>query len=375
MSPTVDFTYTDEQLELRGVLRKYLAAHSPESVVRELMDSAGGYDRAQWKDLADQLGLQGLLVPEEYGGLGLGATELGVVMEELGAHLACLPFLSTSVLATTVLLSADGEAAAAWLPGIVAGEVTATVAVTEGRGAWDPAAITTEAVPACGGRYLVTGVKTFVPDGHTADLVLVAARSGGELLLLAVEADTPGLSRHPHSTMDQTRRFATLEFGGAPATPIGGDAAKALDRAHHVALAALSAEQVGGAQRCLDMAVEYAKNRFQFGRPIGSFQAIKHKCADLLILIEAARAASAFALWSADADAEGLPLAAAMAKVTCSEAFFRAAADNIQIHGGIGFTWEHPAHLYFKRAKSSELLWGDPALHRERISRLLELTV
>ncbi|GAA1002937.1 acyl-CoA dehydrogenase [Acrocarpospora pleiomorpha] len=371
----MDFTYTDEQLELRAVLRKYLTTHSPESVVRELMEDPRGYDRAQWKDLADQLGLQGLMVPEEYGGLGLGAVELGAVMEELGAHLACLPFLSTSVLATTALLSAGGQAAAAWLPGIVAGEVTATVAVTEGRGAWDTAAVATKAVAVAGGRHRLTGVKTFVLDGHTADLILVAARLDGELRLFAVEADAPGLSRHPCSTMDQTRRFATLEFGGATATPIGGDAEAVLDRVHHVALAALSAEQVGGAQRCLDMAVEYAKTRFQFGRPIGSFQAIKHKCADLLILIEAARAASAFSLWSADADPDGLPLAAAMAKITCSEAFFRAAADTIQIHGGIGFTWEHPAHLYFKRAKSSELLWGDPALHRERISRLLELTV
>lgn len=370
----VDFTYTPEQIELRALMRKYLASRSPEDTVRRLMETEEGNDRDHWKEASNQLGLQGLIVPEEYGGAGMGSIELGIVLEELGSSLACLPFFSTVVLATSALLgSGNQQMCQTWLPQIVSGDCIATLAVTEDRGVWNLDAVTTSAVEFDG--WKLTGRKTFVVDGHSADLILVAAKVDGRISLFAVQAGAAGLTTEAQSTMDQTRKLATVDLDATPAVLVAEEAAPLLARIYDVAIAALSAEQVGGAQRCLDMAVDHARTRFQFGRAIGSFQAIKHKCADLLILIEAARAASAFALWSADCDEEGLPLAASMAKATCSEAFFRAAADNIQIHGGIGFTWEHPAHLYFKRAKSSELWWGDPVEHRERIGRLLALAV
>jgi len=368
----MDFTYTDEQNEYRAVVRDFLAAKAAEADVRRVMASESGLDEQAWQDLAQQLGLQGVSVPEEYGGAGMGMVELGIAAEELGGALACVPFFSTAVLATqALLLSADDKSKQRWLGPIVDGTCIATVAVTEGNGDWDLASIAVTATDSGGWR--LSGRKTYVIDGHRADLILVAARTGDGIGLFAVERDAVGLSAQAQATMDQTRRFATIELQDVPAEPVELDAAALLSRLEDIALTVLAAEQIGGAQRCLDMAVDYAKTRLQFGRPIGSFQAIKHKCADILMLIESARAASGYALWCAQEDPGSLPLAASMAKATASEAYFRAAADNIQIHGGIGFTWEHPAHLYFKRAKSSELWLGDPVLQRERIAQLLRL--
>ena len=210
-------------------------------------------------------------------------------------------------------------------------------------------------------------------DGHTAGLILVAARSDAGLSLFAVEPDAAGLTRTALATMDQTRKQARLEFASTPATLVGrdGGAAEGLEKTLQLAAVALAAEQVGGAQRVLDNAVDYAKNRMQFGRPIGSFQAIKHKCADMLFEVESAKSAAYYGAWAAATDDDELALAASLAKSYCSEAYFHCAAENIQIHGGIGFTWEHHAHLYFKRAKSSELLLGDPAYHRELLAQRL----
>jgi alkylation response protein AidB-like acyl-CoA dehydrogenase len=368
----MDFVYTDEQNDLRAVLCRYLADRSPQEVVRRVMATRDGIDRDQWKGLADEIGLPGIAVPEEFGGAGLGCVELGISLEEFGAALACLPFFSTVVLATTALLASGSDAKTDWLPRIVSGEVVATLALTGASGRLDLDGSATTATQS-GGQWRLSGQKSFVLDGHVADIVLAPARAAGRTALFLVEATSPGLSTQPQSTMDQTRRFATVHLDATPARLLDADAAALLEHVRDVAITALSAEQIGGAQRCLDMAVDYAKTRLQFGRQIGSFQAIKHKCADLLILLESARAASAYALWCIDHAPENLPTAAAMAKVTASEAFFRAAGDNIQIHGGIGFSWEHPAHLYFKRAKSSELWLGDPALHRDRLGQLLAL--
>ena len=368
----MDFTYTDEQNEFRAVVRSFLAALSAEADVRRVMASDSGIDEQLWLSMAQQLGLQGVSVPEEYGGAGMGIVELGIAAEELGGALACVPFFSTSVLAThALLLSTDDKSKQRWLPQIVDGTCIATVAVAPGSGDWDLAVTGVTATDSGGWR--LSGRKTFVVDGHRADLILVAARTDDGIGLFAVERDAPGFSAEAQPTMDQTRRFATIELHDVPAEPIELDAGTLLPRLRDIALTVLAAEQIGGAQRCLDMAVDYAKTRLQFGRPIGSFQAIKHKCADILMLIESGRAASGYALWCAQDEPGSLPLAASMAKATCSEAYFRAAADNIQIHGGIGFTWEHPAHLYFKRAKSSELWLGDPVMQRERISQLLDL--
>jgi alkylation response protein AidB-like acyl-CoA dehydrogenase len=367
----VNFAFTEEQEELRRSVRRFLEDKSPSAEVRRLMETAEGYDPSVWSQMAQQLGLQGLAIPEEYGGSGYTYVELGIVFEEMGRALLCAPYFSTVGLATNAILaSGDDAAKKEHLPGIASGETIATLALTEDNGRWDQEGITLTATKS-GDGYTLDGHKMFVIDGHTANLIVVAARTGDGITLLAVEGDAPGLTRKALTTMDQTRKQARLEFSGTPARPIGteGGAAAALTKTLDLAAVALANEQVGGAQKCLDMSVEYAKVRVQFGRPIGSFQAIKHKCADMLLEVESAKSAAYYASWAAAEDSDELPVVASLAKAYCSEAYFHAAAENIQIHGGIGFTWEHDAHLYFKRAKSSELLLGDPTYHRELLAQ------
>jgi alkylation response protein AidB-like acyl-CoA dehydrogenase len=369
----MNFGFSEEQEELRRLVRRFLEEKSPETEVRRLMATTEGYDPAVWRQMADQLALQAMTIPEVYGGAGFGYVELLVVLEEMGAALLCAPYFSTVALGANALLtSADEVAAKQWLPAIASGDTIATLAITEDTGRWDLDAITTKATKK-DGSWTLDGHKSFVIDGHTAGLILVAARSDAGLSLFAVDADAAGLTRTPLATMDQTRKQARLEFAGTPAALVGRDGAAGpgLEKTLQLACVALAAEQVGGAQRVLDNAVEYAKNRMQFGRPIGSFQAIKHKCADMLLEVESAKSAAYYGAWAAATDDEELALAASLAKSYCSEAYFHCAGENIQIHGGIGFTWEHHAHLYFKRAKSSELLLGDPAYHRELLAQRL----
>jgi alkylation response protein AidB-like acyl-CoA dehydrogenase len=367
----MNFAFSEEQEELRSSVRRFLEDKSPMSEVRRLMETTDGYDPAVWKQMGEQLGLQAIAIPEEYGGAGFGYVELTVIFEEMGAALLCAPYFSTVALATNALLSSGDESAKKdFLPGIAAGETIATLALTEDTGRWDLDAVSLAATGK-GGDWKLEGHKMFVIDGHTADLLLVAGRSAKGVSLFAVEGSAPGTTRTPLATMDQTRKQARIEFSATPARLVGedGGAGPALSRTLDLAAVALAAEQVGGAQRCLDMAVDYAKTRIQFGRPIGSFQAIKHKCADMLLEVESAKSAAYYAGWAAAEDSEELPVVASLAKSYCSEAYFHAAAENIQIHGGIGFTWEHDAHLYFKRAKSSELLLGDPSYHRELLAQ------
>jgi alkylation response protein AidB-like acyl-CoA dehydrogenase len=367
----VNFAFSDEQEELRKVVRQFLESKSSEAAVREQMETERGYDEAVWRQMAEQLGLQGLHIPEEHGGSGFSYIELIVVLEEMGRALLCAPYFSSVVLAANALLHAgDDQAKADLLPGIASGETVATLAFTEPNGRWDEAGITMSAASS-GDRWSLDGTKMFVLDGHTADVVLVAARTDAGVSLFRVPGDAEGLTRTALSTMDQTRKQAKLEFSGTPATLVGTDGGgwAVLERVLDLAAVSLAAEQVGGAQMCLDMAVAYAKDRVQFGRPIGSFQAIKHKCADMLLEVESAKSAAYYAGWCASELNDELPSVASLAKAYCSEAYFHAAAENIQIHGGIGFTWEHPAHLYFKRAKSSELLFGDPTYHRELLAQ------
>jgi alkylation response protein AidB-like acyl-CoA dehydrogenase len=367
----MNFAFTEEQDELRKTVRAFLESKSPETAVREQMETEAGYDAAVWSQMGEQMGLQGLSIPEEYGGSGYGFVELGIVLEEMGRALLCAPFYASVVLAANTLLhSGDDAAKKAHLPGIASGETIATVAFTEPSGKWDEAGVTMEA-NAAGDGYTLTGTKMFVLDGHTASLVIVAARTAKGVSLFAVDGSASGLTRTALSTMDQTRKQAKLEFANTPATLIGteGDGWKVLSTVLDLAAVGLAAEQVGGAQKVLEMAVEYAKVRVQFGRPIGSFQAIKHKCADMLLEVESAKSAAYYGMWCASEMNDELPSVASLAKAYCSEAYFHATAENIQIHGGIGFTWEHPAHLYFKRAKSSELLFGDPTYHRELLAQ------
>ena len=367
----MNFAFNEEQEELRKTVRSFLEAKSSEAAVREQMDTEAGYDQAVWSQMGEQLGLQGLVIPEEFGGSGYGYIELVVILEEMGRSLLCAPFFSTVVLAANTLIhSGDDAAKAAHLPGIASGETIATLAYTEPSGKWDESGITMQAT-ASGDGYTLSGTKMFVLDGHTANLIIVAARTDKGVSLFAVDGGAAGLTRTALSTMDQTRKQAKLEFSNTPATLIGtdGEGWSVLSRVLDLAAVGLAAEQVGGAQKVLEMAVDYAKVRVQFGRPIGSFQAIKHKCADMLLEVESAKSAAYYGLWCAAELNDELPSVASLAKAYCSEAYFHATAENIQIHGGIGFTWEHPAHLYFKRAKSSELLFGDPTYHRELLAQ------
>jgi alkylation response protein AidB-like acyl-CoA dehydrogenase len=365
------FVFSEEQRQLRHAVRGFLEEVSPETEVRRLMETPEGYDPDVWARLATELDLVGLAVPAEYGGSGAGFVEIAVVCEEMGRRLLCAPYLSTAVLAVAALLRASDPAAAkTWLPRIATGETTATLAFAEETGRWDAAGVTTTATPAPEG-WRLTGTKSYVLDGHTAGLLLVAARTDAGVSLFALDGDAPGVTRARLRTVDLTRRLARVELADTPATLVGEDGAgwPVIEHVLDLAAVALAAEQAGGAQVALDMAVQYAKDRVQFGRPIGSFQATKHRCADMLLEVESARSAAYFAAWSAaGGDDAQLATNAAVAKSYCSDAFTQVTADNIQVHGGIGFTWEHPAHLYFRRAKSDELLFGDPSAWRERVA-------
>jgi alkylation response protein AidB-like acyl-CoA dehydrogenase len=366
---------SEDRDELRRTVRSFLEATSPADELRRVMDTPSGFDRALWARLAGELGLTGLAVPEEYGGSGATFGEVGVVLEEMGRVLLCAPYFATVVLAAGALLHGGDEAARKdYLPGIAAGEIVATVAL---GGPADPVddAVVASRSPA---GWELSGTAMFVVDGQVADLILVPAThlavdGLGGLSLFAVDAAAPGLRRTAMRTLDPTRRQARLDLTAVPARLVGvaGGAEPTLEHVARLAAVGLACEQVGGAARVLEMAVGYAGTRIQFGRPIGQFQAIKHRCAEIALEVDAARSAVAYGLWAAERSDPELPVAAAIAKVTCSECFSFAAAENIQVHGGIGFTWEHPAHLYFRRAKSSELMFGDPAAHRENLIRLL----
>jgi alkylation response protein AidB-like acyl-CoA dehydrogenase len=355
--------------ELRATVRGFLADKSPESAVRAAMQTPERYDRVLWDQLARQLRLPGLALPGEYGGDGFGVTELEVVLEEMGAALLCSPFFGTVVLAAQALLaSGDAAACARYLPAIAAGQVTATLAAAEGAGSWDPATVGARAQRTPDG-WALTGTKSFVIDGASAGLVLVVARTTAGTALFAVDRGAPGLHAEPMTTLDASRAMAVLRLEQVPAVLVGaeGQGGPLLSRVLDLACVALAAEQAGGARRCLEMSAGHARTRYQFGRPIGSFQAVKHTCADMLVRVELAEAAAREAARLAAEAAAEFPAAAAAAHICCSQAFMFAATENIQVHGGIGFTWEHPAHLYFRRAKSAELLFGGPAHSHERL--------
>ena len=361
---------TAEQEELRSSVRRFLADRAPISAVRELMETTDGLDPAVWRQAGEQLGLQGIAIPEEYGGAGFSFAEQAIVLEELGAALYGGPYLASAVLAATALLTSSDEGAKkSYLPGIASGELIATLAFTEEDGSWDAGAVRLAAIRD-GDGWRLDGRKSFVLDGHTAGLILVVARTGDELSLFAVAADAGGLTRAALPTLDQTRKLARLDFVSVPAQLVGsvGDGAAVLSRVLDVAAIAQAAEQLGGAQRALDMAVDYLKVRHQFGRPIGSFQALKHRCADLLLEVESLRSAVQYAAAAVAENSDEIPVVASLVKAYASDVYFHVAAENIQLHGGIGFTWEHDAHLYFKRAKASELFLGDANYHREHLA-------
>jgi alkylation response protein AidB-like acyl-CoA dehydrogenase len=379
----MEFSFSESQDELRRAARRFLEVASSEERVRAAMETEQGYDSNVWEQLSEELGWTALTIPEEYGGLGMTYLDLHPLMEEMGRALLCSPFFSTICLgANALLLGGSDDQKQRYLPGIAAGETTATLAHTERSNPMSADGIeATYSANETG--YILRGEKRFVLDGHTADLLIVSARSEGSkgaegVSLFLVPGDADGVKRTWLPTMDQTRRLASVELGdvAVPADALLGEEDGGWDlceQALDLARIALAAEQVGAAEMCLEMSVEYAKVRQQFGRPIGSFQAIKHKCADMLMLIESARSAAFYAsALAAQADAN-LGEASSSAKAFCSDTFFHCAAEAIQIHGGIGFTWEHPAHMYFKRAKATEVLLGDPSFHRERVAERMGL--
>ncbi len=368
----IQFAFTNEQEQFRSALRRFLNDKSPTTEVRRLMATAEGYDPAVWRQLSDELAIPGIHIPEQYGGAGFGMVELCIVTEELGRALFCGPYFSTAVLAANAILNAGSEAQKSnLLPAVASGARLATLAVTELNGNWDPAGIETVATPDAGG-YRLDGVKSYVVDGHVADLLIVAARLpktvGREgLALFTLSADANGVERRLLESMDPTRKLARIDFRGAHADLLGNldTGAAPLIRTLDQAAIALANEMMGGAQAMLDSAVDYTKVRVQFGREIGSFQAIKHKCADMLLDVELSKSSAYCAAQACAVNDPEWPALACLAKAAASETYLHTAAECIQIHGGIGFTWDNDTHLWFKRAKSSEVFLGQPSYHRE----------
>ena len=368
------FSFTPEQEEFRATLRRALEARSPTKEVRRLMATEAGFEREGWQRLNQELGLTALAIPEAYGGQGFGFSELGIVLEEMGRGLLCAPFFSTAVLATSAILNAGTEEQKrVLLPAIASGEVTATLAFAEEDGSNEPSAVTTTAAPS-GSAYRLDGTKSFVLDGHTADLIVVLARRAGSkdtdgLSLFTVQGKAPGLERRALKTMDETRKLARLTFRSVEAKLLGeeGAAAAPFVRTMQQALICLANEMVGGAERLREDALAYVKMRMQFGRSIASFQTTKNKAADMLLDVELAKSAAYYAAAALDEGDDDLPALASLAKASAAEACLQTAIHAVQMHGGIGFTWDNDTHLWFKRAKSSEILFGDANEHREKM--------
>ncbi len=348
--------------ELRSYLRTFLDKEASETRLRRLIEEAIGYDTELWAHAAG-LGLQAMAVPERFGGGGLSLPALGMVFEELGRTLACAPFLPTLGLAVPALVCAAPDVAQGWLREIAEGSASATLV-------WGGPRPSETALRVTGGA--LSGEVALALDAAEVDYVLVAAREpDGAVGLFVVRRDAPGYAVTALVALDTTRRLSSLSLANVPAEQLGADVGGRLDEAVDLAALLLAAEQLGGAGRVLESAVDYAKTRVQFGRRIGSFQAIKHRCADMLMDVELSRSLVYNALAEVELDRSQLPLQSSLARGYVSEAYVRAAAANLQIHGGIGFTWEHSAHLYLKRAKSSQLLLGRPEAARRRAAELL----
>lgn len=365
------FSFTNEQEEFRSILRRFMEGKSPTKEVRRLMDTQTGWERDSWKKTNQEIGLTAVAIPEAYGGQGFGCTELCIVLEEAGRTVLCAPLFASTFAAYAILDAGDEAQKRALLPGIASGETVATVAFSEEHGNWDASGVRVTATPSSGG-YKLDGTKSFVIDGHTADLIVVLARAPGSsgdqgLSLFTVRGDAVGLQRRVLKTMDATRKLAKLTFKSVDATPLGvvGGAAVPFTRTLTRATVCLANEMVGVAEKLRESALDYSKMRMQFGRPIASFQSMKHKQADMLVDVELAKAAAYYAAAAVDEDDKDLPALASLAKAGASEAALQTAIHCIQVHGGIGFTWDNDSHLWFKRAKSSEVMLGDAQHHRE----------
>ncbi|MGE6810138.1 MULTISPECIES: acyl-CoA dehydrogenase family protein [unclassified Pseudoalteromonas] len=383
----MEFSFTEEQKMIRDTAQAFLAEVSSSNAIRSAMDTEQGFDPQIWQRICEEMYWQAIHIPEEYGGMGLGYVDLVVMLEQMGRYLLCSPFFSTVCLASNALIVAGtDEQKQQYLTRICEGSLTATLAYTSKNGQWDATAVQ-GIVTAQGDDYVLNGTYRYVLDGHTAQLLIVAARnesSEGEqgISLFAIDSDTPGVKRTWLPTMDQTRKQAEIVFDNVrvSSSQLMGEENNAwpqLNKVLQLAAIAIAAEQVGGSQQVLDLTVEYTKERVQFGRPIAGFQAVKHQAADMMLRTEVARSAVYYAACVAEEALSGglladeLGEAASVAKSYCSEGYFKNAGDALQLHGGVGFTWEYDVHLYFKRAKSSELFLGDAAYHREHVATLL----
>ena len=368
------FGFTREQDEFRASLRRALEARSPTKEVRRLMATEEGFDREAWRKLNQELGLTAIHIPEAYGGQGFGFGELGIVLEEMGRALICAPFFSTAALATTAILNGGTEdQKRALLPALADGSRTATLAFSEDNGSNNAAEVTMVATPS-GATWRLEGAKSFVLDGHTADLIVVLARRPGSrgeegLSFFTVDGDAAGLERRRLTTMDETRKLARLQFRSVEGRLLGKaeEAAQPFARTMQQVLVCLANEMVGGADRLREDALAYVKMRMQFGRSIASFQTTKNKAADMLVDVELAKSAAYYAAAALDEGDNDVPALASLAKASAAEAYLQTAIHAVQMHGGIGFTWDNDTHLWFKRAKSSEILFGDANEHREKM--------
>ena len=374
----MDFGLSEEQELLQQSARDFLARECPTTFVREMMRSDDGFSRALHEKMAG-MGWTGLIIPEQFGGLGLHMLDLAVLVEEIGRVVAPGPYFSSSVLAASALIHSSANALKKeWLPRIATGQAVGALALLEANDRLDAAGVSARCAKIRGG-YRLNGTKMFVTDAHVADVLVAAfrARGAGEagVCLFLVPRDTPGISVAPLHGIDQTRRpcevvFRNVEVPGSALLADSGRGWKVLRRVIDAASVALAADSLGGAQRALEMAVDYAKVREQFGRPIGSFQAVKHIAAEMVSEIEPARALVWYAAYAYDHEPRAAARAASMAKARLSDVYCRTTNRAVQIHGGIGFTWEHDMHLWFKRAKWNETAFGDATFHRERLARL-----
>ncbi len=356
----MQFGLSESQEILRASARKFFAGECPIAEVRRLMETDTAYDAVLWSKLAEQ-GYTGIIFPEEYGGVGLGCVELILLMEEAGRALLPGPFFSTVPLAGAMLdACGTSDQKKKYLAPICRGEARSTLAMLESSASWDPSDVQ---MAAANGK--LSGEKLFVPDAAVADFIIVVARDG----LFVVAAKAPGVSISPMSGMDLTRKLYSVRFQNTPAEKLGNDAGMA--RGLNIATAALVAEMVGGMQRTLDITVEYAKTRKQFGKPIGMFQAVQHQCADMYLETESSRSAAYYAAWALEESAPDAAVAVSIAKMYASDSSRSVGNRGIQVHGGMGFTWENDLHLYYRRAKASETAFGDATFHRERIARLV----
>jgi alkylation response protein AidB-like acyl-CoA dehydrogenase len=371
----MQFGLTETQLTLKNTVRKFLAAECPPAEVRKLMESETAFDPELWRKMAEQ-GWTGIIFPEEYGGFGMGMVEMAAALEEMGRALLPGPYFSTVLMAGALLDSAANDSQKLqYLGPICRGEAKATVAFLEDSASWSPDGVHLKAV-ASGGNYVLDGRKLFVTDAAVADFLICVGRLDGALALFLVTAKTPGLRVADLPSIDQTRKLYEVTFDGVtvPRENLlarGDQAQAALGRGREIATVGLVAEMTGGMQRLLDLTVEYAKTRKQFGRPIGQFQAVQHQCADMLLYTESSRSAAYYAAYAIQ---EGIPeasVAVSVAKAYASDAYREAGNRSIQVQGGMGFTWENDAHLYYRRAKASELMFGDATFHRERIAKLI----